>query len=142
MSKDLTKADLTLQEFIPKLKTWYEGKFPERTLEVFSVDRIPPEQLLLFCKGRVSSEVGAALIQAGFIDQNNTKVTDKDGYNTKSRHNDIPSEAVDVVIKIAGNYVWADSYYQPIGQIIFEMGYSGELRWGGSWGDFGHIECR
>jgi hypothetical protein len=142
MGKDLSKADPILQEFIPKLKTWYEGKHPGSTLEVFSVDRIPQEQLLLFCKGRVSFEIGNALIKAGFIDQNTTRVTEKDGYNNKSRHNCIPSEAVDLVVRVNGNLAWADSCYQSIGQGIFELGYSGEIRWGGLWGDFGHIETR
>ena len=142
MSKDLNKAHTTLQEFIPKLQTWYAGKHLGQTLEVFSVDRISQEQLLLFCKGRVSFDVGNTLIKAGLIDQNAVRVTEKDGYNNKSRHNFIPSEAVDLVVKINGNYAWADSYYTDIGKCIFELGYSGELRWGGSWGDMGHIETR
>jgi hypothetical protein len=96
-------------------------------MEVLSVDRTPKEQLKLFCQGRLDT---------------GERVTEKDGYNSRSKHNYIPSEAIDVLIRVNGAVVWASDYYEPIGQIVFSLGYSGEIRWGGSWNDGGHIEIR
>lgn len=127
MSKDLTNAHPTLIEFFSRLKTWYEGKFDGRTLEVLSVDRTPKEQLQLFTQGRLDT---------------GERVTEKDGYNARSRHNYFPSHAIDVVVKCNGVVAWNEDYYHPIGLAIFQLGYSGEIRWGGIWRDFGHIEVR
>lgn len=146
MSRDLNKADPILQEFVPKLQTWYAGKHTGLEIRVIWVDRSPAEQLLCFCQDRLPQQALTLLAAAGLVSRYGSgKVTDKDGYNLKSRHNDLPlSGAVDVaVFSIAdGRTLWAESYYTDIGQAIFQLGYSGQIRWGGSWRDWGHLETR
>ena len=146
MSKDITKADPMLQKFIPLLQTWYGGQHPGLELHVLQVDRTPAEQLLYFCQDRLPETAQKILSDAGLIAAKGAgRVTEKDGYNMKSKHNTLPlSSAVDVVVaeKVTGHILWDAKYYSDLGQGIFLLGYSGELRWGGLWQDFGHIEVR
>lgn len=132
MSKDITKADSVLQEAWPKIKAEYEKKYPSRHLFIISVDRPPSEQLALFCKGRLSDKPGPI-------------VTYKDGYNNLSHHNADPSQALDFGILSGGLVMWQEDYFKDIGNIIFLLGYSGELTWGGDFKnlkDYGHIEVK
>lgn len=130
MSRDVTKAETVLQEVFKELKASYEGKYPGRNMFLTHVDRTPAEQLRLFCQGRL--DLGH-------------RVTNCDGYNKLSRHNHIPSQAIDVAVMDHGVIVWEDKYFEDIGNILFQLGYSGEVEWGGDWKEFRdmyHIQTR
>mgnify|MGYP001558461386 FL=1 len=129
MSRDILKADPVLREAWPRIKAEYERRHPGRVMSLSHVDRTPAEQLNLFCIGR--TEPG-------------DRVTYRDGYNNLSKHNAIPSQAIDVFVKVGGKTDWGEEVVKDIGEIIFHLGYSGELTWGGSWRktDMYHVEVR
>lgn len=120
--KDLTSV---LQEFWPKLKGWYEAKFPDRKLILTCTYRTPEEQAAIFAQNR-----------PGHI------LTRCDGTNIKSKHNYLPSQAFDVAVVIGGKAQWQEVFYIPLGRAIGELGYSDRIRWGGhfSFRDYPHFE--
>lgn len=128
----IDNADPVLRDLWPKLRDWYAAKHPGRSLFLVFVDRSKAAQLRLFCQGRLPEKPGDI-------------VTYCDGYNKPSRHNAMPlSEAIDVGVMVGGTVVWGDEYFKDIGNAIFELGYSGEVDWGGYWRfkDWGHIQTR
>lgn len=127
MSRDLTKATPLLQEFFPKLKNAYEEMHPGHEMFITHVDRTPVEQLLLFVQGRLPQFPGPI-------------VTWKDGFVMKSEHNDIPSNAFDVAIRINGIVVWDTDVVLRLGAFIPALGYQGKIRWLGTKGDYYHFE--
>lgn len=132
MGKDIQNAERALQELWPLLRDAYASKHPNRNLFLVHVDRSPVEQLRLFCQGRLPEHPGQV-------------VTYCDGYNKKSRHNATPlSQAIDVGVMDGGRVVWDEEYFHDIGAIIFALGFSGEVEWGGDWRfkDWGHIQTR
>jgi len=120
MSKDITKAVPFLQEVWPRLKTWYEAKYPGRTLILTHVDRTPVEQLTLFVQGRLPDHPGAI-------------VTNLDGFVHKSKHNYVPAQAFDVAVVINGKADWSVSVAQDLSTAVHELGYDGHVVWGGTW---------
>lgn len=129
MSRDLTKAVPLLQEFFPLLKKRYEEIHPGCELFVTHVDRTPVEQLHLFVQGRLPEFPGEV-------------VTWKDGFVGKSKHNDIPAEAIDVAVKVKGKVSWDPEYILKIGALVPDLGYAGRIKWGGVWSskDLYHFE--
>ncbi len=127
MSRDLTKAVLLLQEFFPKLKARYEELHPGCELFITHVDRTPVEQLHLFVQGRLPEFPGEI-------------VTWKDGFVCHSKHNDVPSEAIDVAIKVNGVVSWLPVYILTIGALVKDLGYEGKIKWGGVFKDNYHFE--
>ena len=129
MSKDITKAVPTLRYFWPTLKAWYEKKYPGRTLILTHVDRTPVEQLTLFVQGRLPQFPGAI-------------VTTLDGFVHQSKHNAVPSKAIDVAIMENGTVDWTTTRAQDLATAVHELGYDGKIVWGGSWSfhDFYHFE--
>ena len=130
-SRDSADLCPRLQEFWPKLKGWYEAKFPERELFLTCTHRSVKEQQEIYKRNRP----GAIL----------TRV---DGIKVKSKHNYKPAHAFDVAVRIKGAspegpvVVWQEVYYIPLGRAISELGYSGRIRWGGWWSfrDYPHFE--
>lgn len=124
-SRDPGDLNPTLQIFWPKLKGWYETKFPDR-------------KLILTCTHRSVKE------QQGIFKQNAPGhiLTRCDGIKNKSKHNYLPSQAFDVAVVIGGKAQWQEIFYIPLGRAIGELGYSDRVRWGGhfSFRDYPHFE--
>ena len=130
MSRDITKANKTLQEFFPVLKAKYEALHPGTELFITHVDRTPVEQLLLFVQGRLPSYPGPI-------------VTWKDGFMSKSRHNDLPlSGAIDVAVKVNGVVSWNLCYVIKIGALLADSPFADRIRWGGTFSDYYHFEIK
>ena len=129
MSRDITKACFLLQEFWPKLALWYANKYPGQTLIITHVDRTPVEQLKLFCQGRMPGYDGPI-------------VTNLDGFVHMSKHNAVPSKAIDVAIIVAGKPDWSTVKAMNLATAVADLGYKGRVVWGGSFSflDFYHYE--
>lgn len=124
-SRDPKDLAPLLQEFWPKLRAWYIGKFPGRAIFLTCTHRTPEEQAEIFAKNR-----------PGKI------LTRCDGVNIKSKHNELPALAFDVAISERGVVQWREDYYLPLGKAILELGYKDRIRWGGwfSFRDYPHFE--
>lgn len=71
-------------------------------------------------------------------------VTHVDGYEKKSKHNHLPSLAVDIVCYVAGKITWEPSIYLEVGvhvmeiaELLFEQDkITNRISWGGNWKKF------
>ena len=124
-SRDIKDCVPLLQEFWPKVKGWYEGKFPGRTIFLTCTFRTVKEQQEIFAQNRPGRVF-----------------TRCDGIKNKSNHNLIPSQAIDVAVSIKGRVVWEDEFYTPLGGAVKDLNYTDRIRWGGwfSFHDFPHFE--
>lgn len=124
-SRDIKDCSQILQEFFPKLKGWYEKKFPGRTLFLTCTYRSTEEQQAIFAQNK-----------PGHI------LTRCDGLKKLSNHNYKPSHAFDVAISDKDMVQWRDDFYTPLGCSIKDLGYEGKIRWGGwfSFRDYPHFE--
>jgi len=133
MSASLDFLEPTLQTVFRRLQGWYASKYPNRSMELTHSRRTAVEQLYLFVQGRLPNYPGAI-------------VTWKDGFVNKSKHNFDPSRAFDFGIKIDGKFAWHDGIGVHLGKVIpqalLELGYGKEIRYGGEFNDFFHIELR
>lgn len=129
MSRDISKATELLQEFWPLFKAKYEAANPSTELFLTHVDRTPVEQLTLFVQGRLPQFKGPI-------------VTWKDGFINKSKHNEIPAEAIDVAVRVGGVVSWDIQWVMKIGALIKDMGWDSKVKWGGVFGDNYHIEAK
>ena len=93
--------------------------------------------LLITCTSRSTDE------QAALYAQGRTKpgpiVTQLDGTTHKSKHNLVPSKAIDVAVVVGGKVSWDAAQYAPLGPLAEHYG----LVWGGSWHtlkDYPHLE--
>ena len=137
MNKDINMCVILLIDVWRDIKPWYENLFPNRVLEIGCTQRTPIEQLILFCQGRLPLTMVNLLADNDVEDE---IVTWKDGFIKKSKHNEIPlSKALDIWIKIDGEYVWDEKYFLPFGRFIQDK-YPGIIRWGGDFNDCCHIE--
>lgn len=123
-----------LRELFIRLQGKYVSEFPGREFVLTHTRRTPVEQLYLFVQGRLPNHPGPI-------------VTWKDGFVNRSRHNFDPSEAFDFGIKINGQYEWRDSIMLPhlsayIPTALALLGYGREIRYGGEFRDYYHIELR
>ena len=127
-SRDPKDLCITLQIFWPKLKAWYEAKFPERRLILTCIHRTVEEQQALFKQNAKTGKI----------------VTQIDGVNKFSKHNYSPAHAFDVAVVIGGKAQWQEVFYIPLGRAIGELGYSERIGWGGhfSFRDYPHFEMR
>lgn len=125
-SRDPKDLCITLQIFWPKLKAWYEAKFPERRLILTCTHRTVEEQQALFKQNAKTGKI----------------VTQLDGINKLSKHNYLPALAMDIAVVISGKAEWGVDFYKPLGGAIGELGFNGKIRWGGwfSFRDFPHFE--
>jgi peptidoglycan L-alanyl-D-glutamate endopeptidase CwlK len=110
-----------------------QAKLPSGiSVRVISIHRTPSEQFEIFKKGR--SFIGGKWIVVG------TTFTKIDGIATKSRHNYLPSTAVDFgLFDAQGKYLGESPHYNWIGEGAKVAG----LTWGGNWTGFvdkPHIE--
>ncbi|MEP6670049.1 MAG: M15 family metallopeptidase [Chthoniobacter sp.] len=98
------------------------------------IHRTPAEQFVLFQKGRAFKNGSWVVVNK------KEKVTDLDGHIKKSRHNNLPATAVDIIlIKPNGQELDAGPQEQQIGKGAAKYG----LNWGGNWSgwqDLPHIE--
>jgi hypothetical protein len=124
-SRDPKDLAPLLQEFWPKLRAWYMGKYPGRALILTCTHRTPAEQAAIYAQNK-----------PGRI------LTRCDGVNTLSKHNHLPALAFDVAVCEKGVAQWREDYYMPLGAAIKELGYEGRVRWGGWWTfkDYPHLE--
>lgn len=126
MSANLEAAALPLRLAWPWIAGHYAETHPGHVAILTCVDRDVREQQQLYAKGRT---------QPGGI------VTYCDGVHTKSKHNAVPSEALDFAIVINGKVSWDPAEYAPVGMLAESRG----LVWGGSWDtfkDFPHLETK
>jgi peptidoglycan L-alanyl-D-glutamate endopeptidase CwlK len=93
--------------------------------------------LLITCTARSTDE------QARLYAQGRTTpgpiVTQLDGTTHKSKHNLVPSKAIDVCVVVGGKVSWNPDQYAPLGPLAAHYG----LTWGGSWKtlkDYPHLE--
>lgn len=93
--------------------------------------------LLITCTARSTDE------QARLYAQGRTTpgpiVTQLDGTTKKSKHNLVPSKAIDVAVIVGGKVSWDPVQYEPLGPLAARYG----LTWGGSWKtlkDYPHLE--
>ena len=115
VSRDLRLAHPLFLAIWPKLKEAY-GLETGMELNISCTYRSLKAQNDLFNKGRTTPPIGKEFV-----------VTHNDGYNSISRHNVFPSEAIDVFPCYAGKPVWNESAYIPLGKISKDLG----LYWGG-----------
>ena len=135
--KNIDNAVPMLRMAWKEFKPWYENLFLGREVVLGSVQRTPVEQLINFCQGRLPIEHVRILAGKRVEDK---IITWKDGFIMKSKHNSMPlSEAIDIWIKINGEYTWDEKMFYPIGKFIQEK-YKHILRWGGNFKDYCHIE--
>jgi hypothetical protein len=127
--RDLTHCNpIFVTRFLP-LKGEYEAKYPDRTLLVTCTRRTTDEQRAEWAKGRTTP---------------GKRVTDKDGVVKKSDHQaraDGLSTAVDVAVVLHkgkfDSYIdWRPPLYVDLGKLALDH----KLRWGGTWGDYCHLE--
>jgi len=86
---------------------------PGKKLLVTSTYRSPEVQRKLYVQGRFGNY--------GEI------VTNCDGTNVKSKHNEFPSRALDVAVLISGKATWDETIYYPLGPLCTKH----KLEWGG-----------
>jgi peptidoglycan L-alanyl-D-glutamate endopeptidase CwlK len=72
-------------------------------------------------------------------------VTNCDGYIKKSKHNYLPSKAVDIAIFVEGKLTWEAKYYKAVAAHISLIAYELNVKvtWGGNWKtfkDYPHFE--
>lgn len=126
MKVDLALADARLKALWPEICFAYVSAHPGHEALLTCVYRSPMEQQALYCKGRTAP---------GQI------VTNCDGLKTVSKHNHLPSLALDFCILIGGKVSWDPAEYQPVGDLAEARG----LVWGGRWAhlqDSPHIEIK
>jgi hypothetical protein len=138
MSRDITKAHPLLQEFVPKAQTWYAAKYPGSSLVVTHVDRTQLEQLRLFLQARLPDDDLKKLS----LPISSSPVTWKDGFVNKSKHNVIPSHAIDFGIKKEGKFDWSDEAAKTLASCVMDTGYIGRIKWGGIFEDCWHFQIK
>lgn len=82
--------------------------------------------------------------ESGEIIDKSKVVTYVDGYIKKSKHNYLPSLAVDIVVYVNSNITWEHEYYgivaghiMKIAEELFEQSkINNRITWGGSWNKF------
>lgn len=126
-TRDLADAHPVLAERYEALRERYEAEHPEHHLALTCVFRSPEEQFALYQKGRRLAEDGKWYLQ-----DRAARVTNCDGTIAISKHNLRPARAVDVVVVVAGKWLWAESEYEALGPLAVACG----LVWGGSWPKF------
>ena len=97
-------------------------------------NRTPKEQNDLFQKGR----------ENGVIVDKSKVVTYLDGYNKKSKHNYLPSLAVDIKCYVNGQITWNHGVFIETGTHIMEVAevlfdndrIKSQISWGGNWHKF------
>ena len=90
--------------------------------------------------GYRSPEKQNELYQKGRTEPGNI-VTYVDGYDKKSKHNHMPSQAVDIVCYVNGKVTWQHDVYLEVGLHIMEVGeelfekglIKNRITWGGHW---------
>lgn len=101
--------------------------------------RAQSEQFALYMQGRAKRGSKIVVLDKAKI------VTYCDGYVKKSRHNEAPSQAVDIVAYNSGRITWEPFYYKAIASHIFDVARAKgvDLVWGGNWTgfkDYPHFE--
>jgi peptidoglycan LD-endopeptidase CwlK len=118
-SRDPKDLCLLLQWAWPLVKAEYEKRFPDRELFLICTHRPIEEQKIIYAQNK-----------PGHI------LTRCDGVKNLSRHNYLPSHALDAGVKVKGKVVWEDKYYEPLGKVLVALGLEKRIRWGGWWVSF------
>ena len=120
-SRDLNDCEPQLAAAFLAIKHDYEAQFPGIELRPYVTYRSPAEQQAEYAKGRTMP--GA-------------RVTNCDGVKTMSKHNSLPSRAIDVFVQIDGKARWSPGLYIPLGPLALRHGVS----WGGHWKTFKDLD--
>ena len=103
-----------------------QAKLPQGyTCKMISAHRTPEDQFKLFKKGRAFQNGTWVIVER------NKVVTHKDGFSSLSRHNYLPSTAIDIGIFRNNEYQSKPALYQAVGEAK-KLG----LDWGGDWTSF------
>jgi peptidoglycan L-alanyl-D-glutamate endopeptidase CwlK len=103
-----------------------QAKLPEGyTCKMISAQRTPEDQFKLFKKGRAFQNGTWVIVDRSKV------VTHKDGFSSLSRHNYLPSTAIDIGIFRNNEYQSKPALYQAVGEAK-KLG----LDWGGDWTSF------
>lgn len=100
-------------------------------IKIIYVIRTAEEQFELYKKGRELKDNKWIIINKKKV------VTSKDGYNKKSKHQELDEEekgkAVDIIVLLNGKITWNIKYYHHIAGIALHFGYETGLKieWGG-----------
>lgn len=123
-----------LLDNLPAILNAIQQKLPAGiTAKVISIHRTPAQQFELFKQGRTFNGTKWEVISPGKI------VTTKDGFVNKSRHNYLPSTAMDIGLFQAGKYLGNSPHYKKVKLGANLFGFT----WGGIWSsphDEPHIE--
>ena len=126
MTVSLAMADPRLAAAWQTIYLAYVGQHPHHDAILTCVYRSPQDQAACYAKGRTAP---------GQI------ITNCDGVTIKSRHNTLPSRALDFAILIGGKITWDVDEYEAIGLLGEAQG----LLWGGRWTrphDAPHLELK
>lgn len=125
------KVSRDLKHLHPKLRKAYLEL--EQTYEMF----FPGRQMIPTCTYR-SPIAQQELFKVGRFGDTRATITECDGRENMSRHNNYPAEAVDVAILEGGKAIWDLKYYYPLKKMCKRL----KLTWGGTFPktDACHIE--
>jgi hypothetical protein len=126
MTVSLAMADPRLAAAWQAIHFAYVTQHPDHEAILTCVYRSPMEQAACYAKGRTVP---------------GTIITNCDGVTIKSKHNALPSRALDFAILIGGKITWDADEYEPVGLLGEAQG----LRWGGRWArphDCPHLELK
>ena len=119
-----------------EIEEQYEREHPGHRLIITCTHRSAEEQFALYGKGRRQIADGSWVLDE---DPKTSVVTNCDGTKTVSRHNTMPSSAIDFCVLINGKVSWDIREYEPVGVLAEQRG----LIWGGRWPrlkDAPHVE--
>ena len=140
-SRRVTDLSTLLCDLWLDMRATYTEQFPNRELWLTASYRSPVEQFELYKKGRhlkgQDEQDPASWELDG--DPSTQILTYRDGYVKLSKHNLMPSQALDFVILIDGKISWEPKEYTVVGELAEAKGFV----WGGSWKsfpDFVHVE--
>lgn len=122
-SRQLMDADEKLRNAWLDILWQYEDQHPGLSAIITCTYRSPEEQQELYAQGRT---------KPGPV------VTYCDGVTKMSKHNSLPSRALDFAVVVNGKVSWEPGQYEPVGILAEAQGFV----WGGRWKmkDYPHIE--
>jgi len=125
VSRDFKHADRILVKRFMHVKEDYERDHPGKQLMVSCTYRSTDEQWRLFQQGRFGDT--------------RPQLTQMNGRDKRSKHNNFPSLALDCFVLNGGKALWDENYYWPLLNLCKKYG----LISGGAWSrfpDWPHIE--
>lgn len=135
-TKDIQDAAFAIRDKWEEIKLEFIKRNPNKYLVITCVHRTPKEQLALFKKGRKLVSEGKWVIV-----NKSEVVTNVDGTKVLGSHNYYPARAIDVAVvdNKTGKYLWEESHYHSLLEIVEGVGLESGGRWK-SLKDWPHIQ--